>query len=178
MFQHLIKLHTVAQFEIVQLAAQRLPLTNRVQVLAQLFRVCPNTIRTTLTWQPCSPCGNPGTPQLLPDHYLLYVEARTLAYRSKTNHELGRELVAFFPDLGKCSEQTVGRYRRKTVIPFNMSDRHKQFIQNCEDPNNWVGVIDLKLEWREKRKRYTHNFWIWRWIEAISVHRFWILLYR
>jgi hypothetical protein len=134
MFQHLMKLHTEALYKTIQLAAQRLPLTNRVQILAQLFGVCPNTIRSALAWQPCFPCGNPGAPWRLQGHHILYVEARTLANRSMTNHELAQEFVAFFPYLGRCSEQTVGRRREEMVIPFNMSDRRKQFIQNCEDP--------------------------------------------
>jgi hypothetical protein len=81
-----------------------------------------------------APHAATGAPRLLPDHHILSVEARTLANRGMANHELGRELVAFFPDLGRCSEQTVGRDRGGTVISFNMSYRRKQFIQNCEDP--------------------------------------------
>jgi hypothetical protein len=134
MFRHLVKLHSEARYETIQLAAQRLPLTNRVQILAQLFGICPNTIRSALACQPCSPCGIPGAPRLLQDHQILYVEARTLVNRSMTNHELEQELVAFFLDLGRCSEQTIGRCREETVIPVNMSDQRKQFIQNCEDP--------------------------------------------
>jgi hypothetical protein len=129
-----MNLYTEARYETIQLAAQRPPLTNRVQILAQLFGVCPNTIRSALAGQPFSPCGNPGAPRLSQGHHILYVEVRTLANRNMTNHELAQELVAFFPDLGRCSEQTVGRCREETVILFNMSDRHKQFIQNCEDP--------------------------------------------
>jgi hypothetical protein len=91
-----MKPHTEARYETIQLVAQQLPLTNRVQILAQLFDVCPNTIRSALAWHPGSPCGNPGAPRLLPDRHILYVEARTLANRSMTNHELAQGLVAFF----------------------------------------------------------------------------------
>jgi hypothetical protein len=95
MFRHLIKLHTEARYETIQLAVQRLLLTNRVQIIAQLFGVCPNTIASSFAWQPYSSCGNPGAPRLLQDHHTLYVEARSSANRSITNHELVQELVAF-----------------------------------------------------------------------------------
>jgi hypothetical protein len=103
-----MKLHTEARYEPIQLAAQRPPLTGRVQILAQLFGAGPNAIRSALGWQPGSPCGNPGAPRLLPDHHILYLEVHTLANWGMTNHELGRELVAFFFELGRCNEQTVG----------------------------------------------------------------------
>jgi hypothetical protein len=98
MFRHLMKLHTKGWYETIQLAAQRLPLADRVQILTQLFGACPNAIPSALAWQPGSPCGNPGAPRRLPDHRILYIEARTLANRSMTNHELGRELVALIWD--------------------------------------------------------------------------------
>jgi hypothetical protein len=90
-----MKLHTKARYDTIQLAVQRLPLTNRVQILAQLFGACANAIRPAVAWQPGSLCGNPGAPRPLPDHYIFYVEARTMANRSMTNDELGREMVAF-----------------------------------------------------------------------------------
>jgi hypothetical protein len=92
-----------------------------------LFDICPNTIQSAPAWQPGSPCGNPGAPRLLQDQHILYAEARTLANRSMTNHELAQE-VAFFPDLRRCSERTVGWCREGTVIPFNISNRRRQFI--------------------------------------------------
>jgi hypothetical protein len=118
MFRHLMKLYTEARYETIQLAVQRLPLTNRVQILAQLFCVCPNTIRSAIAWQPGSPCGNPDALGLLQDHHIPYVETHTLANRSMTNYELAQELVAFFPDLGRCNEPTVGRCRDALGLHF------------------------------------------------------------
>jgi hypothetical protein len=76
------------------------------------------------------------------------------------NHELRRELVAFFPDLGRCSDKRLadaeGKRSYHSICLIDVSS----LLRIVRIQNSSVGVIDLKGEWGEKRKRYTHNFWI------------------
>jgi hypothetical protein len=102
----------------VSVRMQGLP-GSHIMNLASCFGTSENTIRTALAWRPdLPPPGRPGAPQLLQDHHKIYIEARTLCNRTQTNRDLAQELVAFFPDLPKCSEQTVARCRHELGLKF------------------------------------------------------------
>ncbi|MDR1890845.1 MAG: hypothetical protein LBQ23_01505 [Puniceicoccales bacterium] len=145
-----------------------------VNAVASMFGVCSNTIRSVASWAvDLHPFGKPGVPKLLKPHHILYVEARTIYDRKMTNEELAREMIAFYPDLPRCSAKTIDRYRNSLGLHYlpmrqgcHMSDaaRHKRILwcqKQQELDTDWRKIFFNDESWFELSTA-RRNHWVWR----------------
>jgi hypothetical protein len=131
------------RYQAIQQVSQRMQefLRSHIVNLASFFGTCENTIRSSPAWQPDSAAlGKPGARKLLQDHREIYMEARFLSNQAMANLELAQELVACFPDLLRCSEETachsrheLGRHFRPIRSPGEMMNApQKRRIEWCQ----------------------------------------------